>query len=114
MSSKTSAVHASSMSKTPICILIESHEDQVVKHAGAAAEQVANLRLAAMGLVTAACSWEDFRLTRAPFPEPGSQPEPPRYTTTGLLMRSSWQAFLVPCNSRRCLRLGLSITGEAA
>ena len=28
-----------------------------------------------MSLVAAACTWEDFRLTRAPFPEPGSQPD---------------------------------------
>ena len=54
---------------------VQSLSLQFAGWAGAASEQVSKLRLAAMGLVTAACTWEEFRLTRAPFPEPGSQPE---------------------------------------
>ena len=45
--------------------------------AGAAEQQLDSLRLAALGLIAAACSWEAFRTTRT-VAEPGSQAEQQR------------------------------------
>ena len=51
------------------------------QRAGAAEQQLDALRLAALGLITAACSWEAFRTTRSPVTEASGQQDSHRCPT---------------------------------